>query len=88
VLDNYINYFKQSSIVAVVRLNDPMYDASVLTEAGIAHLDLPYFDGRPPSADIVNEFLKFVHCHSKDGAVAVHCRGGIGNLESIQFVIV
>jgi len=32
----------------------------------------------PPSADIVMEFFKFYDTHSKNGPVAVHCRGGIG----------
>jgi hypothetical protein len=80
-LGHCIQYCKENNIVAVVRLNDPVYDAQLFKAAGLAHLDLPFFDGRPPSADVMTDFLQFVVQHISKGAVAVHCRGGIGKCD-------
>ena len=61
---------------AVVRLNSPRYDPAEFQAAGIAVADLPFADGSPPPPAVIAKFLAAVD--SVPGAVAVHCRAGLG----------
>lgn len=60
----------------VIRLNRPTYDSKEFTKEGIKHLDLYFPDGSVPNEKIIKKFIEAVE--STDGAVAVHCRAGLG----------
>lgn len=72
----YIPYFRKHNITAVVRLNKKMYDARRFTEVGFEHHDLFFVDGSTPNDSIVRKFLNI--CENAEGAVAVHCKAGLG----------
>jgi len=69
-------YIRRSNVRTVVRLNSKLYDAARFTAAGLAHHDLFFADGATPTDDIVRQFLSI--CEKSDGAVAVHCKAGLG----------
>uniref|UniRef100_A0A672JVX3 protein-tyrosine-phosphatase n=1 Tax=Sinocyclocheilus grahami TaxID=75366 RepID=A0A672JVX3_SINGR len=72
----YFPYFRKHNITNVVRLNKKIYDAKRFTDAGFDHYDLFFVDGSTPSDVITRRFLHV--CESTDGAVAVHCKAGLG----------
>ncbi|XP_056248048.1 dual specificity protein phosphatase CDC14AB-like [Seriola aureovittata] len=72
----YFAYFHQNAITAVVRLNRKLYEGRRFENAGIEHHDLFFLDGTTPSDLIVRRFLHV--CESAEGAVAVHCKAGLG----------
>ncbi|XP_028987578.1 cell division cycle 14Aa isoform X2 [Betta splendens] len=72
----YFAYFHQNNVVAVVRLNRKLYDGRRFEDAGFEHHDLFFLDGTTPSDLIVRRFLHV--CESTEGAVAVHCKAGLG----------
>ena len=73
---DYIDFFKRNNVKLVVRLNKKYYDAKEFTRHGIAHLDLYYPDGGVPPRHLLDRFLDAAErC---DGAVAVHCKAGLG----------
>nr|XP_040220960.2 dual specificity protein phosphatase CDC14C isoform X2 [Anopheles coluzzii] len=74
--DAYLEYFRRNHVTTVVRLNMRKYDAKAFTEAGFQHHDLIFPDGSNPDDDILQQFLKI--CESTGGAVAVHCKAGLG----------
>jgi hypothetical protein len=47
----------------VIRLNEPRYDASVFTNAGISHDELEFTDGSSPKPHIIDAFIKIVDAH-------------------------
>jgi protein tyrosine phosphatase len=49
-----------------------------ISNLGIRHLDIPFLDGRPPSSEILQCTLNTMLEGIDNGAVAVHCRGGVG----------
>jgi len=68
-------------VKAVVRLNNKTYDSAGFTKEGIDHYDLIFTDGTAPSSDVVQKFLDIAE--STDGAVAVHCKAGLGRTGSL-----
>ncbi|XP_068427245.1 dual specificity protein phosphatase CDC14AB-like [Clinocottus analis] len=72
----YFDYFCQNDVTAVVRLNRKLYDSRRFEDAGFEHHDLFFLDGTTPSDLIVRRFLHI--CESTEGAVAVHCKAGLG----------
>ncbi|XP_056275170.1 dual specificity protein phosphatase CDC14B isoform X3 [Pseudoliparis swirei] len=72
----YIPYFRNHNITTVIRLNKKMYDARRFTESGFEHHDLFFVDGSTPTDAIVRKFLNI--CENAEGAVAVHCKAGLG----------
>ncbi|KAM9242506.1 dual specificity protein phosphatase CDC14A isoform 3-T3 [Dugong dugon] len=72
----YFLYFKKHNVTAVVRLNKKIYEAKRFTDAGFEHYDLFFIDGSTPSDNIVRRFLNI--CENTDGAIAVHCKAGLG----------
>ena len=60
----------------MIRLNRPTYSAKDFTKEGIRHLDLYYPDGSIPDEATIRKFFEAVE--QTDGAVAVHCRAGLG----------
>uniref|UniRef100_A0A8C2V442 Cell division cycle 14A n=1 Tax=Chinchilla lanigera TaxID=34839 RepID=A0A8C2V442_CHILA len=72
----YFPYFKKHNVTAIVRLNKKIYEAKRFTDAGFEHYDLFFIDGSTPSDNIVRRFLNI--CEHTEGAVAVHCKAGLG----------
>uniref|UniRef100_A0A3P8YYC1 protein-tyrosine-phosphatase n=2 Tax=Esox lucius TaxID=8010 RepID=A0A3P8YYC1_ESOLU len=72
----YFPYFQDHDIITVVRLNRKIYDRCRFTDAGFEHHDLFFVDGTTPSDLITRRFLHV--CESSEGAVAVHCKAGLG----------
>lgn len=60
----------------VIRLNKPKYSAVKFAEKGINHYDLHFKDGSTPPIELVDRFIDI--CNSEHGAVAVHCKAGLG----------
>mmetsp|Transcript_33158 Transcript_33158/g.83685 ORF Transcript_33158/g.83685 Transcript_33158/m.83685 type:complete len:496 (+) Transcript_33158:193-1680(+) len=73
---HYVELFKERGITAVIRLNEPIYDANVFTQNGIQHHDLYFDDCTEPSPAIVQKFIEI--CEQEPGRVAVHCKAGLG----------
>ncbi|ETO06128.1 hypothetical protein RFI_31268 [Reticulomyxa filosa] len=57
-------------------LNKKCYDNAVWTNEGFAHYDLYFVDGTTSSLAIVQQFLRI--CKTAKGAIAVHCKAGLG----------
>ncbi|KAJ9463485.1 putative tyrosine-protein phosphatase cdc-14 [Diplonema papillatum] len=74
--EDYCRLFRERGVTGVVRLCKRMYDRKTFTENGFKHVDLIFPDGATPPDSVVSQFLKFVE--SNKGAVAVHCRAGLG----------
>ncbi|XP_017538560.1 cell division cycle 14Aa isoform X1 [Pygocentrus nattereri] len=72
----YFPYFRQHNVTDVVRLNRKIYEGRRFTDAGFEHHDLFFVDGSTPSDLITRRFLHI--CESAEGAVAVHCKAGLG----------
>ncbi|XP_053489974.1 dual specificity protein phosphatase CDC14AB isoform X1 [Ictalurus furcatus] len=72
----YFPYFRKHNVTTIIRLNKKIYDAKRFTDAGFNHYDLFFVDGSTPSDVITRRFLHI--CESTDGAVAVHCKAGLG----------
>lgn len=79
--DKYFEYFSKNHVTSIVRLNYKFYEASTFTEAGFKHYDLIFRDGSTPSDTILNQFLDI--CERTDGAIAVHCKAGLGRTGSL-----
>ena len=79
--EDYIPIFKQFKIKLVIRLNSKCYDEQKFKQAGINHLDIYFKDGSCPSEDIIQEFLDA--CENTPGAIAVHCKAGLGRTGSL-----
>ncbi|XP_067839309.1 dual specificity protein phosphatase CDC14C-like isoform X4 [Heptranchias perlo] len=72
----YFQYFRKHNVTTIIRLNKKMYDAKRFTDARFEHYDLFFVDGSTPSDTIVKRFLNI--CENAEGAVAVHCKAGLG----------
>lgn len=74
--EHYTPYFKKNNVTLVVRLNKRYYEAKSFLNQGIDHLDLYFEDGSNPPDHILAKFI--VKCEETPGAVAVHCKAGLG----------
>uniref|UniRef100_A0A3B3Y5I8 Cell division cycle 14A n=1 Tax=Poecilia mexicana TaxID=48701 RepID=A0A3B3Y5I8_9TELE len=72
----YFEFFSQNNVTDVVRLNKKLYESRRFEDAGFEHHDFFFMDGSTPSDLIVRRFLHV--CESAEGAVAVHCKAGLG----------
>ncbi|KAG5681344.1 hypothetical protein PVAND_010788 [Polypedilum vanderplanki] len=79
--DKYFEYFHKNNVKTIIRLNYKFYEASSFTDAGFKHYDLIFRDGSTPSDTIMNQFLDI--CEKTDGAIAVHCKAGLGRTGSL-----
>lgn len=82
----YAKLFKRLAITDVVRLNVPNYHPSEFHSYGIQHHDLFFEDGSCPPPEIVEAFLRVVK--QARGAIAVHCKAGLGRTASLIGVAV
>ena len=73
---HFVDILRNLGVTDVVRLNDPEYDARSFEEAGLLHHDLLFDDCTEPPVAIVAAFLRVVD--AARGAVAIHCRAGLG----------
>jgi cell division cycle 14 len=78
--DDYVPYFKKRNVTLVVRLNKSYYDAKRFTNHGIDHVDMYFLDGSNPPDHILARFLQ--RSEETPGAVAVHCKAGLGRTGS------
>ena len=67
---------RELGVTEVVRLNEAEYGAEAFASCGLAHHDLPFDDCSAPPDDVVRAFMDIVD--RAEGAVAVHCRAGLG----------
>jgi cell division cycle 14 len=74
--EDYVPEFNRLGVKVVIRLNNETYAGSRFTSLGIDMHELFFVDGTCPSEDIVNRFLDI--SESTDGAIAVHCKAGLG----------
>ncbi|XP_017888216.1 dual specificity protein phosphatase CDC14AB-like isoform X3 [Ceratina calcarata] len=79
--ESYFTYFRYNNVSTIVRLNKKMYDASTFTDAGFDHKHLFFVDGSTPTDSIMQQFLKIAE--NAKGAIAVHCRAGLGRTGSL-----
>jgi protein-tyrosine phosphatase len=75
-IDSYAATFKSLGVTAVIRLNKKNYASERFKKQGIRHYDLEFVDKNFPSEAVVRKFFKIVE--KEPGAVAVHCRTGLG----------
>ena len=62
---------------SVVRLNEEeSYPRNKFTRRGLTHYELEFPDCSVPGRQVVERFLAI--CEQEEGAVAVHCRAGLG----------
>ncbi|XP_076668354.1 cell division cycle protein 14 isoform X3 [Andrena cerasifolii] len=79
--ESYFTYFRCNNVTTIIRLNAKIYDASSFTEAGFDHKDLFFVDGSTPTDSIMHQFLET--SENATGAVAVHCKAGLGRTGSL-----
>jgi len=79
--ESYFPYFRKNNVTSVVRLNKKLYDAQRFTDGGFEHHDLFFIDGSIPNDAIVRRFITI--CENTKGAVAVHCKAGLGRTGSL-----
>ncbi|GAA6007605.1 hypothetical protein JCM10207_006401 [Rhodosporidiobolus poonsookiae] len=76
---NVLEEFENKGVKVVVRLNKKLYSPSHFTDRGIDHVEMYFDDGTNPTMEIVREFIDLsVRVISGGGAVAVHCKAGLG----------
>ncbi|GJP70831.1 hypothetical protein CLOP_g1726 [Closterium sp. NIES-67] len=74
--EDYVQYFRQAGIAAIIRLNRRVYDKRRFTRHGFAFYDLYFTDGGAPSDGILERFFAVVE--GSNGPVAIHCKAGLG----------
>ncbi|KAE9549468.1 hypothetical protein FO519_007326 [Halicephalobus sp. NKZ332] len=82
-LENYAKELEKHNTKAVVRVCEPTYQPSVLTQHGIDFLDWQFDDGAPPPKEVIEKWINLVKDCFKvhpDGtaSIAVHCVAGLG----------
>jgi len=73
---HYFELFKRLNVTAVVRLNEEKYSAQTFREVGINHYDIYFDDCTVPDIKVLE--LWFDVCRKEKGALAVHCKAGLG----------
>ena len=72
----YADVLKDFGVTTVVRLNEEEYDGRVFAAHGLRFVDLHFADCTAPPPHIIAGF--FAAVDTADGAVAVHCKAGLG----------
>jgi cell division cycle 14 len=72
----YLPIFHDMGVTDVVRLNEPHYAAEAFASHGLRHHAMEFDDCTCPPDHVVAAFLRAAD--AAPGAVAVHCRAGLG----------
>ena len=80
--EDFLPYFRENNVTDVVRLNAPLYDRKKFTAGGVKHHDMCFTDGSTPPPRILRQFL--TACEAADGAIAVHCKAGLGRTGTLM----
>ena len=72
----YGGLLREMGVELVVRLNEAQYDPAELAAHGLGHLHLEFADCTSPPDHVAAAFLRAAD--EAAGAVAVHCRAGLG----------
>lgn len=76
----YFNIFEKLGVTAVVRLNSEQYPAKAFRDAGFNHYDIIYDDCTNPDQAVIDAWWEV--CRQEKGAIAVHCKAGLGRTVS------
>lgn len=79
--EHYLPYFMGNHVTDVVRLNTNVYNAERFRMHGIKHHDLYFVDGGTPDAVVLRKFFDIFE--RAEGAVAIHCRAGLGRTGTV-----
>lgn len=79
--EDYVPYFKKRNVTLVVRLNKSSYEGRKFSSQGIEHMELYFVDGSNPPEHILSRFI--TKCEETAGAVAVHCKAGLGRTGTV-----
>ena len=74
----YAETLVRLGVRAVVRLNERRYDAAHFERAGLAVRELYFDDCTVPPLGVVFRFFRAADEEAAGGAVAVHCKAGLG----------
>lgn len=81
----YVKEFEKYNVTDVVRVSAPTYDKTFLERHNIQVHEMPFGDGEPPPAAIVEQWIKlceqrFYQSASQDKkcTIGVHCVAGLG----------
>ena len=77
-IEEFVNFARQNQINTMVRLNRPHYNAQVVQSHGIRHVEMFMPDGGIPAWSQIEEFYQLAEAAWSTGAMAVHCRAGLG----------
>jgi protein tyrosine phosphatase type 4A len=78
---SYKNFLLKNKVTTVIRLCDDAkeYDEDYLILHGIKIIHIPLKDGDVPELDIIKQWLELIVIEkNRTGAIAVHCRAGLG----------
>jgi protein tyrosine phosphatase type 4A len=78
---SYKNFLLKNNVTTVIRLcdNAVKYDEEYLMSNGIKIVHIPLRDGDIPELDVIKQWLELIIIEkSGSGAIAVHCRAGLG----------
>jgi len=70
-----------TQMVRVCEMQTDSYDPISIRDVGIAHVDLPFPDGKPPPDEVLRKWVDLVSSifkDEKDSCIAVHCVAGLG----------
>ena len=69
--------FRAAGVHLVIRLcSEKLYDRKIFIERGMRHMEMPFEDGSTPTDSMVTLLMETVA--KQYGAVAVHCKAGLG----------
>jgi len=74
--EELLDIFRAEGVSDIVRLNEKQYDATAFTSAGFSHHDIIFEDCSNPTASVLKHWFEV--CAERSGAVAVHCKAGLG----------
>jgi len=74
--EKYVDALRRLNASAVVRLNEPCYDKDDFVREGFNHYDIYFDDCSTPDETVLNKW--FDACRAEKGALAVHCKAGLG----------
>jgi len=74
--EHYVPIFRSLGVTDIIRLNNVCYSREKFIRAGFKHHELFFPDGSNPPDDVLDKFIEI--CEKAKGAIAVHCKAGLG----------